>query len=157
MYLYSFSISQGVGTRFKRETPPSSYWTKSSDGEVELVWSSDPNSKTKYHPNDGTVPLFSALELAPTYHDGGINRILGCPHYARSCKFCFTVTSVQSSMFVTHLSYYLSTRTITQANCAIQHQESSTHVVFAASKVVKWQHKTRTLHWIDTKSKKFCA
>eukprot|EP00804_Cyclotella_cryptica_P014676 CCRYP_012707-RB/>CCRYP_012707-RB protein AED:0.02 eAED:0.02 QI:221/1/1/1/1/1/4/1004/607 len=84
----SFSISQGVGTRFKRETPPSSYFTKSKDGEVKLVWSSDPNSKTLFHPNDGTVPLFSTSELAPTYHDGGINRILGCPHYARSCECC---------------------------------------------------------------------
>lgn len=35
----SFSISQGVGTRFKRETPPSSYFTKTKDGEVKLVWS----------------------------------------------------------------------------------------------------------------------
>ena len=81
----SFSVSSGVATRFKRETPPSSYFKKMRDGEVKLVWSSDPHS-TQFHPNDGSVPLFSASELAPTYHDGGINHVLGCPHYARSCK-----------------------------------------------------------------------
>jgi hypothetical protein len=82
---HSFSVATGVGTRFKRETPPSSYYKKTKDGEVRLVWSSDPRS-AMFHPNDGSVPLFSASELAPTYHDGGINRVLGCPHYARSCK-----------------------------------------------------------------------
>lgn len=46
---------------------------------------SDPHS-TQFHPNDGSMPLFSASELAPTYHDGGIHQCLGCPHYARSCK-----------------------------------------------------------------------
>lgn len=81
----SFSVSAGVGARLRRETPPSSYFKKSQDGEVSLVWTSDPQS-TKFHPNDDSVPLFSASELAPTYHDGGINHILGCPHYARSCK-----------------------------------------------------------------------
>ena len=81
----SFSVSSGVATRFKRETPPSSYYKKMRDGEIKLVWSSDPHS-AQFHPNDGTVPLFSASELAPTYHDGGINHILGCPHYARTCK-----------------------------------------------------------------------
>ena len=81
--LISFSISQGVGTRFKRETPPSKYFVKSTDGEVKLVLSNDPSSTKK---NGDSIPLFSASELAPTYHDGGINRILGCPHYARSCE-----------------------------------------------------------------------
>jgi zinc finger-like protein len=81
----SFSVSAGVGARLRRETPPSSYFKKSQDGEISLVWTSDPQS-TKFHPNDDSVPLFSASELAPTYHDGGINHILGCPHYARSCK-----------------------------------------------------------------------
>ena len=81
----SFSVSAGVSARMRRETPPSSYYKKSPDGEVSLVWTSDPQS-TKFHPNDNSVPLFSASELAPTYHDGGINHILGCPHYARSCK-----------------------------------------------------------------------
>lgn len=81
----SFPISSGVSTRFKRETPPSSYYKKNNDGEFKLVWSSSPHS-TQFHPNDGSVPLFSASELAPTYHDGGIHQCLGCPHYARSCK-----------------------------------------------------------------------
>mmetsp|Transcript_23732 Transcript_23732/g.51339 ORF Transcript_23732/g.51339 Transcript_23732/m.51339 type:complete len:834 (+) Transcript_23732:114-2615(+) len=81
----SFSVSSGGSTRFKRETPPSSYFKKMGDGAVKLVWSSDPHS-TQFHPNDGSVPLFSASELAPTYHDGGFNHVLGCPHYARSCK-----------------------------------------------------------------------
>jgi len=81
----SFSMAKGVSARMRRETPPSSYFKKSPDGEVSLVWTSDPQS-TKFHPNDSSVPLFSASELAPTYHDGGINHILGCPHYARSCK-----------------------------------------------------------------------
>jgi len=80
-----FSVSSGVATRFKRETPPSAYFKKTEDGEVKLVWSSDPHS-AQFYPNDGSVPLFSASELAPTYHDGGINHVLGCPHYARSCK-----------------------------------------------------------------------
>ncbi|KAL3823636.1 hypothetical protein ACHAXA_005617 [Cyclostephanos tholiformis] len=35
----SFSASSGVATRFKRETPPSSYYKKTRDGEVKLVWS----------------------------------------------------------------------------------------------------------------------
>ena len=35
----SFSVASGVATRFKRETPPSSYFKKMEDGEVKLVWS----------------------------------------------------------------------------------------------------------------------
>lgn len=80
-----FPCPSGASTRFKRDTPPSSYFQKTRDGEIKLVWSSDPHS-AQYRPNTGAVPLFSAAELAPTYHDGGINQILGCPHYARSCK-----------------------------------------------------------------------
>ncbi|KAL7545336.1 hypothetical protein ACHAWF_008691 [Thalassiosira exigua] len=80
-----FTAPSTVATHYKRETPPSSYFKKTRDGEVKLVWSSDPHS-TQFHPNDGAVPLFSASELAPTYHDGGINHRYGCPHYARSCK-----------------------------------------------------------------------
>ena len=74
-----------MASRFKRNTPPSAYYKLDETGkEAVLVWSSDPNS-SKYFP-DEQVPLFSSSELAPTYHDGGINRTLGCPHYARSCK-----------------------------------------------------------------------
>jgi len=80
------AVSSGMSTRFKRETPPSSYYKKMSDGEVKLVWSNNPNPSSQFHPNDGLMPLFSASELAPTYHDGGIHQCLGCPHYARSCK-----------------------------------------------------------------------
>eukprot|EP00986_Skeletonema_menzelii_P011659 scaffold6103_cov146-Skeletonema_menzelii.AAC.2 len=81
----SFSMSSaGASARLRRETPPSSYFKKSVDGEISLVWTSYPH--TAFHPNNNSVPLFSASELAPTYHDGGINHILGCPHYARSCK-----------------------------------------------------------------------
>lgn len=32
------------------------------------------------------VPTFSTTELAPTFHDGATGAVLGCPHYARSCK-----------------------------------------------------------------------
>eukprot|EP00574_Skeletonema_japonicum_P009829 CAMPEP_0201714722 /NCGR_PEP_ID=MMETSP0593-20130828/1078_1 /ASSEMBLY_ACC=CAM_ASM_000672 /TAXON_ID=267983 /ORGANISM="Skeletonema japonicum, Strain CCMP2506" /LENGTH=690 /DNA_ID=CAMNT_0048204025 /DNA_START=194 /DNA_END=2267 /DNA_ORIENTATION=- len=85
MHHMSFSMSSGASARLRRETPPSSYYKKMPDGEISLVWTSDPQS-TKFHPNNNSVPLFSASELAPTYHDGGINHILGCPHYARSCK-----------------------------------------------------------------------
>ena len=137
-----------MGTRFKRETPPSSYWAKSADGEVKLIWNSDPNSTTKYHTNDCTVPLFSASELAPTYHDGGINRILGCPHYARSCKFRAKAILLRTE--ANHFTYFFVTNTC-QANSAIQPRESSTLAVSAVNKVVKWQHKTKTLHLIDMK------
>lgn len=39
LYRQHFSASSGVATRFKRETPPSSYFKKTSDGGVKLVWS----------------------------------------------------------------------------------------------------------------------
>jgi len=77
--------SASVGTRFKRETPPSCYYRKNKEGDVQLAWKHDPHS-TSSNVMEASVPLFSAAELAPTYHDGGINRVLGCPHYARSCK-----------------------------------------------------------------------
>ena len=44
------------------------------------------DSPTSRCPNDGSVPLFSAAELAPTYHDGAAGAVLGCPHYSRACK-----------------------------------------------------------------------
>lgn len=69
----------------RRVTPPSSYWKKKSDGTTELVWSSDsPNAR--FPPDDHSIPLFSASELAPTYFDGATSAVLGCPHYARGCK-----------------------------------------------------------------------
>ena len=71
--------------RARRVTPPSSYWKKKRDGTIELIWSSDsPNAR--FPPDELSVPLFSASELAPTYFDGATSAVLGCPHYARSCK-----------------------------------------------------------------------
>ena len=71
--------------RARRVTPPSSYWKKRKDGTIELVWSGDsPNAR--FPPDELSVPLFSASELAPTFFDGATAAILGCPHYARSCK-----------------------------------------------------------------------
>lgn len=73
-----------AGMKMKRATPPSVYIKKSEEGKIEFVWSSD--SPTSKCPNDGSIPLFSAAELAPTYHDGATGAVLGCPHYARACK-----------------------------------------------------------------------
>jgi hypothetical protein len=69
-------------TRDRRHTPPSAYYRKIND-KVELIWSSESSAP---FPLDGSVPLFSASELAPTYHDGAAGTVLGCPHYARSIK-----------------------------------------------------------------------
>jgi hypothetical protein len=69
-------------TRDRRLTPPSAYYRKINN-KVELVWSSESSSP---FPLDGSIPLFSASELAPTYHDGAAGAVLGCPHYARSVK-----------------------------------------------------------------------
>jgi Zinc-ribbon/CHY zinc finger/Ring finger domain len=70
-------------SRTRRGTPPSVYYKKINEGKIGLVWSSDMASRL---PDDGSVPLFSAAELAPTYHDGAAGAVLGCPHYARACK-----------------------------------------------------------------------
>lgn len=77
-------LSVTPGTRSRRTTPAPSYFKKNADGKVELVWSSE--SASKFPPDDKSVPLFSAAELAPTYHDGANGAVLGCPHYARACK-----------------------------------------------------------------------
>lgn len=73
-----------TGVRVKRNTPARSYYkTNLSNGKVELVYNDDyPITKT----SSNDIPLFSASELAPTYHDGATGAVLGCPHYARSCK-----------------------------------------------------------------------
>jgi hypothetical protein len=68
------------GTR--RVTPPSMFFQKNK-GKLELVWSSESSVRI---PDGDTVPLFSAAELAPTYHDGAAGTVLGCPHYSRACK-----------------------------------------------------------------------
>lgn len=77
----STSLCSGTGTR--RVTPPSVYFKKVKDGTIETVWTSDSPSSAII---DKSVPLFSAAELAPTYHDGAAGAVLGCPHYARACK-----------------------------------------------------------------------
>ena len=74
------SSSMSTGTR--RVTPPSMYFKKTSDEKIEIVWSSD----SRLANIDQDIPLFSAAELAPTYHDGAAGAVLGCPHYARACK-----------------------------------------------------------------------
>ena len=66
-----------------RSIPPSSYYKLNRNGDPELVWSSF-NTNARASPRG--VPLFSASELATTYHDGGTSAVLGCPHYSRSCK-----------------------------------------------------------------------
>lgn len=74
-----------AATKGRRGTPPSLYYKKNPEGKTELVWSSvSPSSKLPT--NDKTIPLFSASELAPTYHHGATGSIRGCPHYARGCK-----------------------------------------------------------------------
>ena len=67
----------------RRVTPPSIYYKKNEKGKLEVVWSADKPNLEKVK---GDVPLFSASELAPTYHDGATGAVLGCPHYARACK-----------------------------------------------------------------------
>ena len=73
----SFSSS----SRMRRITPPTVYF-KRVGGKVEKVWSSD---KPGTHVPE-EIPLFSAEEMAPTYHDGAAGAVFGCPHYARACK-----------------------------------------------------------------------
>lgn len=74
----------------KRRLPPAAYYKKTGDSRVELVWKNDTPLRSGVSTTDplvnGLVPLFSASELAPTYHDGAAGTALGCPHYARACK-----------------------------------------------------------------------
>jgi len=63
----------------RRVTPPSMFYKKTVENKVELVW-------TVGQTLTNDIPRFSASELAPTFHDGAAASILGCPHYARSCK-----------------------------------------------------------------------
>mmetsp|Transcript_2117 Transcript_2117/g.3255 ORF Transcript_2117/g.3255 Transcript_2117/m.3255 type:complete len:767 (+) Transcript_2117:61-2361(+) len=72
-----------ASTKDRRVTPPSAYYRKTNNNKVELVWSSESSTCFQL---DGTVPRFSASELAPTYHDGAAGAVLGCPHYARAVK-----------------------------------------------------------------------
>jgi Zinc-ribbon/CHY zinc finger/Ring finger domain len=74
--------SSSTTAGMRRVTPPSMYFKKTKDEKIEVVWSGDSRSTTP----EQNVPLFSAAELAPTYHDGAAGAVLGCPHYARACK-----------------------------------------------------------------------
>jgi hypothetical protein len=75
-------IPKPTSSSLRRVTPPSMYFKKMK-GKLEMVWCSESSPRV---PSDGTVPLFSAAELAPTNHDGAAGSVLGCPHYARACK-----------------------------------------------------------------------
>jgi zinc finger-like protein len=75
----------------RRGTPPALYFRKYKEGKISLVWNADSVSGSSpaaiaHQQSVSAVPLFSAAELAPTYHDGASGAVLGCPHYARSCK-----------------------------------------------------------------------
>lgn len=78
----SFAASTAT-TRTRRVTPPSMYFMTTPEGKIVKVWT---DTVTTRLPEDGPVPLFSAAELAPTYHDGAAASVLGCPHYAQACK-----------------------------------------------------------------------
>lgn len=78
----SNGIPKPTSSSMRRVTPPSMYFKKMK-GKLEMVWNSESSPRI---PNDDTVPLFSAAELAPTNHDGAAGSVLGCPHYARACK-----------------------------------------------------------------------
>lgn len=81
----SSQAANAAGIRIRRSTPPSVYMKKNNEGKIEFVWSSE--SPASRCPTDGSVPLFSAAELAPTFHEyGPAGAVLGCPHYARACK-----------------------------------------------------------------------
>ena len=78
---YGSTTPQTAATR--RVTPPTAYYKRVRGGKVELVWNSEsPSARLP----DSSIPLFSASELAPTYHDGAAGTVLGCPHYSRACK-----------------------------------------------------------------------
>lgn len=64
--------------------------------EISSLLSDEANSRC---PDDGKVPLFSASELAPAYHDGATGSVLGCPHYARACKYLILGISLCSYRF----------------------------------------------------------
>jgi hypothetical protein len=75
-------IVKTTSSSMRRVTPPSMYF-KMIKGKLEMVWNTESSPRI---PTDDTVPLFTASELAPTFHDGAAGTVLGCPHYARACK-----------------------------------------------------------------------
>lgn len=81
----NFETMQSEATTLAlRKAPPSACYRKNIHGNLELVWNN--NSSPSRLSTDRSVPLFTAAELAPTYHDGANGSILGCPHYSRACK-----------------------------------------------------------------------
>lgn len=66
----------------RRATPPSRYY-KNQGGKLKLVYCQEIKESSS---DSAQPPLFSATELAPTYHDGAAGTVLGCPHYSRACK-----------------------------------------------------------------------
>uniref|UniRef100_A0A7S2LNN7 Uncharacterized protein n=1 Tax=Leptocylindrus danicus TaxID=163516 RepID=A0A7S2LNN7_9STRA len=76
-------LRKPASSRAMRLTPPS-FFLQRVDSDIKMVWSSDALGKGLV--SDESVPLFSASELAPTYHDGATAAVLGCPHYSRACK-----------------------------------------------------------------------
>jgi len=79
------TASASSNTRDKRERLPTAYYKKNRKGKVELMWNSK-QPQEKFSETIKEVPLFTTSELVPTYHDGATGSVLGCPHYARSCK-----------------------------------------------------------------------
>ncbi|KAL7575860.1 hypothetical protein ACA910_003176 [Epithemia clementina (nom. ined.)] len=82
-----------VQQRPRVSLPPSAYYKKTGDSKVEVIWKNDglPLSRARLDSaaaaaGGNSIPLFSAAELAPTFHDGATGAVLGCPHYARACK-----------------------------------------------------------------------
>lgn len=82
---YSLSASASSNTRDKRERLPGAYFKKDQNGKIKLMWSNK-EPQEKFSETIKEVPLFTTSELVPTYHDGATGAVLGCPHYARSCK-----------------------------------------------------------------------
>jgi len=81
------NLCQMTNDRNSRSRHPSRWYTEDENGDVSLVWSSsDPESTDPEIL--ATVPVFTQDELTPKYHftstQGG--PVLGCDHYARSCK-----------------------------------------------------------------------
>lgn len=71
-----------IASATRRVTPPSMYFKKNKAGKVVLISTSESPVTSLAE----TLPLFSASEMAPSYHDGAAASVLGCPHYARACK-----------------------------------------------------------------------
>jgi hypothetical protein len=89
-------IPKHTSSSLRRVTPPSMYF-KMIKGKLEMVWNSESSPRI---PSDGTVPLFSAAELAPTNHDGAAGSVLGCPHYARACKLRHPESGKWCTLFI---------------------------------------------------------